>query len=120
MRWRPLHSGSTSLQLPHLFNFYFRVNNKTPPRSTARRVLFDISVEVSAHLSILVFKRPGNDLLFRALRRSTIGAGVFHGRVRNGIGCFTPAIITRSFKDNGFCETLVIFNFADAVVRTLQ
>src|SRR5580704_14192364 len=34
--------------------------------------------------------RPGSDLLFRALRRSTIGAEGFHGRVRDGIGCFAP------------------------------
>src|SRR6516225_8525634 len=33
---------------------------------------------------------PGGDLLFRALWRSTIGAGGFHGRVRDGIGCFAP------------------------------
>ena len=42
--------------------------------------------------------RPGNDLLSRVLRRSTIGAGAFHGRVRNGIGCSHPAIATRSTK----------------------
>ena len=40
--------------------------------------------------------RPGDDLLSHVLRRSTIGAGAFHGRVRNGIGCSHPAIITRS------------------------
>src|SRR5580698_11545548 len=34
--------------------------------------------------------RLGSDLLFRALRRSTIGAEGFHGRVRDGIGCFAP------------------------------
>ena len=34
--------------------------------------------------------RPGGDLLFHALRRSTIGAEGFHGRVRDGIGCFAP------------------------------
>src|SRR5579863_5912895 len=34
--------------------------------------------------------RPGGDLLFRALRRSTIGAEGFNGRVRDGIGCFAP------------------------------
>ena len=34
--------------------------------------------------------RPGGDLLSRALRRSTIGAEGFHGRVRNGIGCIAP------------------------------
>ena len=33
---------------------------------------------------------PGGDLLFRALRRSTIGAEGFHGRVRDGIGCWAP------------------------------
>ena len=30
--------------------------------------------------------RPGSDLLFRVLRRSTIGAEGFHGRVRDGSG----------------------------------
>ena len=33
---------------------------------------------------------PGGDLLSHALRRSTIGAEGFHGRVRDGIECFTP------------------------------
>jgi hypothetical protein len=47
---------------------------------------------------LLVLGRPGSDLLSRVLRRSTIGAGVFHGRVRNGIGCSHPAITTRSAK----------------------
>lgn len=32
-------------------------------------------------------RRPGSDLLSHALRRSTIGAEGFHGRVRDGIGC---------------------------------
>ena len=41
---------------------------------------------------------PGGDLLFHALRRSTIGAEGFHGRVRDGIGCFTLAMATRSSK----------------------
>ena len=35
-------------------------------------------------------RRPGGDLLSRALRHSTMGAGEFHGRVRDGIGCLTP------------------------------
>jgi hypothetical protein len=34
-----------------------------------------------------VFCRPGGDRLSRVLRRSIMGAGAFHGRVRNGIGC---------------------------------
>ena len=42
--------------------------------------------------------RPGNDLLSRALRRSTIGAKGLHGRVRDGIGCGPLAIATRSSK----------------------
>ena len=45
-----------------------------------------------------VFGRPGSDLLSRVLRRSTIGAGAFHGRVRNGIGCSRSAMTTRSAK----------------------
>ena len=40
--------------------------------------------------------RPGGDLLSRALRHSTMGAGAFHVRVRDGIGCRFPAIATRS------------------------
>ncbi len=40
--------------------------------------------------------RPGGDLLSRALRRSTMGAGGFHVRVRDGIGCSLPAKATRS------------------------
>src|SRR5690349_18667545 len=40
--------------------------------------------------------RPGGDLLSRALRHSTMGAGGFHGRVRDGIGWGTPAMTTRS------------------------
>ena len=37
---------------------------------------------------------PGGDLLSRALGRSTMGAGVFHGRVRDGNGCVLPAMAT--------------------------
>ena len=44
------------------------------------------------------FRRPGGDLLSHALRRSTIGAEGFHGRVRDGIGCRTLAITTRPAK----------------------
>jgi hypothetical protein len=50
--------------------------------------------------SFVAFGRPGSDLLSRVLRRSTIGAGAFHGRVRNGIGCSHPAVTTRSAKRN--------------------
>ena len=54
------------------------------------------------------FCRPGSDLLSRALRQSTISAGAFHGRVRNGIGCSRSAITTRSAKRTLF-EKLLSF-----------
>lgn len=47
---------------------------------------------------MFAFSRPGSDRLSRVLRRSTIGAGAFHGRVRNGNGCGHPARTTRSAK----------------------
>src|SRR5262245_56565841 len=48
---------------------------------------------------ISVLGRPGSDLLFQVLRLSTIGAGEFNGRVRDGIGFRPPAIATRPAKD---------------------
>ena len=48
--------------------------------------------------------RPGSDLLSHALRRSTIGAKGFHGRVRDGIGWSTLAKTTRSSKRISHCE----------------
>ena len=47
------------------------------------------------------FPRLGDDLLSHALRRSTIGATVLNGRVRDGIGCFTRAMITKPGKISG-------------------
>ena len=44
---------------------------------------------------------PGGGLLSRALRHSTMGAGGFHGRVRDGIGCGPPAKATRSSSPSG-------------------
>ena len=38
---------------------------------------------------------PGDDLLFHRLSDSTIGAVGFHGRVRDGIGWDTDAMVTR-------------------------
>jgi hypothetical protein len=46
-----------------------------------------------------VLGRPGSDLLFQVLRLSTIGAGKFNGRVRDGIGFRLPANTTRPAKD---------------------
>ena len=42
--------------------------------------------------------RPGNDLLSRVLRHSTIGAEAFDGRVRDGIGSDRFAKATRPAK----------------------
>ncbi len=50
---------------------------------------------------LLVLARPGGDRLSRALRRSTIGAEGFHGRVRDGIGCWPLAKATRPCGDQG-------------------
>lgn len=57
---------------------------------------------------ISVLSRPGSDLLFQALRLSTIGAGEFNGRVRDGIGFRLPANTTRSAK-NGY-EASIVFH----------
>ena len=59
------------------------------------------------------FKRSGSELLSHALRRSTIVAKRFHGPVRNGMGCFTLAITTRSLKPtkNGKRHLISQFNF---------
>ena len=55
--------------------------------------------------AIVALGRPGSDLLSRVLRQSTISAGAFHGRVRNGIGCSRSAITTRSAKRNNFSRS---------------
>ncbi len=49
-----------------------------------------------------VLGRTGSDLLFQVLRLSTIGAGEFYGRVRDGIGYRPPAKTTSPAKDE--CE----------------
>ncbi len=64
--------------------------NKTPAARAG--VLFD-----EYRFDELII-RPGNDLLSHALRHSTIGAGDFHGRVRDGIGCRFSAMVTRSYN----------------------
>ncbi len=49
---------------------------------------------------LFAFIMPGGALLSRVLRQSTIGAGAFHGRVRDGIGWGRPAIATGQDKSN--------------------
>ena len=41
------------------------------------------------------FKAPGDDLLLHGLSHTTIGAVAFHFRVRDGIGWFHNAMVTR-------------------------
>jgi hypothetical protein len=55
--------------------------------------------EINHHEEVSVLGRPGSDLLFQVLRLSTIGAGKFYGRVRDGIGYRLPANTTRPAKD---------------------
>ena len=57
------------------------------------------SVNRDEEMERSVLGRPGSDLLFQALRLSTIGAEDFDGRVRDGIGYRLLAIATRSAKD---------------------
>ena len=66
--------------------------DELPDCSTPRQGNSEFLVIVNWCLSGLfsVHGRPGDDLLSHALRRSTIGAEGFHGRVRNGIGWFAP------------------------------
>ena len=65
-----------------------------PSRGTSEPVLLGIVVSDALHCPAL--GRPGGDLLSHVLRRSTIGAESFHGRVRDGIGCLPLAMTTRS------------------------
>ena len=68
--------------------------------------------KVSAYIHVA--GRPGDDLLSRALRQSTIGATGFHGRVRNGIGWGTCAITTWSSR----CMKRMPAIMADKAVKT--
>lgn len=70
-----------------------RAGEQKPPRRSLRRLT------ERHHEEANVLGRPGSDLLFQVLRLSTIGAGKFNGRVRDGIGYGLPANTTRPAKD---------------------
>ena len=53
----------------------------------------------------LVLGRPGNDLLSRVLRHSTIGAEAFNGRVRDGIGFYAPRSNHRTGQGQAMAPT---------------
>ena len=61
-------------------------------------------------------KNPGNDLLFHALRHSTIGANSFHVRVRDGIGCLSVAIVTRKLLVKTFLCTFIVIKPIELLV----
>ena len=72
-----------------------RETNKKAPRFPAGLSFLNIVEEDFCS----VLGRPGSDLLFQALRLSTIGAEDFDGRVRDGIGYGLLAVTTRSAKN---------------------
>ena len=66
---------------------------------------------------LILLRGPGGDLLSRVLRRSTIGAEGFHGRVRDGIGWGTLAMTTRpSRQDSGIRSQVPGARKADGAV----
>ena len=69
---------------------------KRKPRPDRSAYLFSV---LSPPYSDSVLRRPGDDLLSRVLRQSTIGAEAFDGRVRDGIGSYRLARATRPAKD---------------------
>jgi hypothetical protein len=70
-----------------------RGKTKSPAENRGAFIFLIVKEECS------VLGRPGSDLLFQALRLSTIGAEDFDGRVRDGIGYRLLAIATRPAKD---------------------
>src|SRR5437868_15254074 len=68
-----------------------RLKTKTPLRDSLGSGIFNI---VNGFRSAPPAK-PGDDLLFHCLSSSTIGAVRFHGRVRDGIGWVTDAMVTK-------------------------
>ena len=46
-------------------------------------------------------KAPGSDLLLHGLSHTTIGAGAFHCRVRDGIGWYHAAVSAREAVEVG-------------------
>ena len=61
------------------------------------RRFLELCLWMKGYVSVIC--RPGGDLLFRVLGRSTIGAGAIYGRVRDGIGYGRPARATRPAND---------------------
>ena len=73
-----------------------------PQRRTARRISASGRFVLIDRIrdTLMLFTRFGGDLLSHVLRRSTIGATVLNGRVRDGIVCFTCAMTTKPRKQH--------------------
>ena len=69
-----------------------RARTKRPPLGNAGSGLIEI---VNGYFCPTPAAKPGDDLLFHSLSWSTIGAVRFHGRVRDGIGWVTDAMVTK-------------------------
>ena len=63
-----------------------------PPLGLPAAALLKLRMGSSMHTPAT---KPGDDLLFHCLSSSTIGAVRFHGRVRDGIGWVTDAMVTK-------------------------
>ena len=83
--------------------------HKTPLSISAWRGFVGVCIvdEGFDYIRCSVICRPGGDLLFRVLGRSTIGAGAIYGRVRDGIGYGRPAVATRPANDRGYIEHIL-------------
>jgi hypothetical protein len=85
--------------------------DELPGCSTPRQRLGAVGSITTASIKrkFSVLGRPGDDLLSHVLRQSTIGAKVFDGRVRDGIGSYHLAKATRPAK-NGEAKLVFLFN----------
>ena len=64
-----------------------------------------------------VLGRSGDDRLSRVLGHSTMGAGEFNGRVRDGIGFRLPARTTRPAKDVNEASWISVFAHTEMSVN---
>lgn len=86
--------GATTRPTSGLGRSAFGLWTHKTPAAWKRRGFWEVDMGIARY----VLCRPGSDLLSRVLRRSTIGAEEFNGRVRDGIGFRLLAIATRPAK----------------------
>src|ERR1044071_3303663 len=88
---------------------------KTPLRDSLGSGIFNIA---NGFFEAPVSK-PGDDLLFHCLSSSTIGAVRFHGRVRDGIGWVTDAMVTKLW-DRRFEALEIVRPFGGAYLAEIK